>query len=89
MADNLAVFVGDQRQCQRVARLEPFDDPARSLVAGRVIRECGVDDSIDFVFIAGSRNGSQTEKGGRKRKPETKKKGGRKRKPESVPDRIV
>ena len=89
MADKLAVFVGDQRHRQGVARAEPFDDPTPSLVAVGMIGECSGDALIDFVFIAGSRKGSQTEKGGRKRKPETKKKGGRKRKPESVPDRIV
>jgi hypothetical protein len=54
MAHKLAVFVGDQRHRQGVVSAKPFDDPTLSLVAVRMIGECGGDDLIDLVFIAGS-----------------------------------
>ena len=54
MAAKLAVFVGDQRHRRRVASAKPLDDPALSLVAVRMIGECGGNDLIDFAFIAGS-----------------------------------
>jgi hypothetical protein len=54
MAGKPAIFVSDQRHCQSVASAKPFDDPTLSLVAVGMIGECGGDDLIDFVFIAGS-----------------------------------
>jgi hypothetical protein len=53
MTGKPAVFVGDQRQRQGVARAEPFDDPTLYPITLGMIGGCGGDDLIEFVFIAG------------------------------------